>query len=226
VEDGVSETRALLAAFEAVSARLGAPCPTPRWRGAAEQARLQDQIEAVNGWDLDRTIEIAMERAARATRRRACGILSGGEHGVSRCAGSSPEARYAARDEPTKPSRRPSPSRGSNGISRSTRAGGRDHARPLLPRHVAGWILELDQGKASVEGNYSFLARCRTAAPRERGEGGVARQRTLARELEWCAGAARAAGEEQARLASYDVLLRAAGRPREAAESSIAGHRA
>src|SRR6266508_2492138 len=62
VEEGVAETRALLGAFEAVSARLAEPLSDDAMESAlAEQARLQDQIEAVDAWDLDRTVEIAMD---------------------------------------------------------------------------------------------------------------------------------------------------------------------
>ncbi len=64
VEDGVAETRTLLAEFDAVSARLGEPrSDSDLEKLVAEQARLQDQIEAANGWDLDRTRDAVGRRA-------------------------------------------------------------------------------------------------------------------------------------------------------------------
>src|SRR6267143_2359690 len=62
VEEGVAEVRALLTRFEAVSARLGEPLdPDEMEKVLEEQSRVQDAIEAVGGWDLDRTVEIAMD---------------------------------------------------------------------------------------------------------------------------------------------------------------------
>src|SRR5262249_56457973 len=62
VQEGVASTRALLAEFEAVTARFGESLTDDEMeRLLAEQARLQDAIEAVGGWELDRTVEIAME---------------------------------------------------------------------------------------------------------------------------------------------------------------------
>src|SRR2546428_11739959 len=80
VEDGVAETRALLTAFEEVSARLGAPMSDAEMEKAlAEQARLQDQIEAVNGGGLDPTIEIARDALRVAPGDAGVEALSGGE---------------------------------------------------------------------------------------------------------------------------------------------------
>src|SRR5919109_3277640 len=62
VEEGVGETKRLLQRFEEISARLGAPLTDDEMeRLLAEQADLQDRIDAVNAWDLDRTIEMAMD---------------------------------------------------------------------------------------------------------------------------------------------------------------------
>src|SRR5204862_203283 len=61
VDDGVADTRALLERFEAVSTRLGEPIDGDEMdKLLDEQARLQDRIDAVNAWDLDRTVELAM----------------------------------------------------------------------------------------------------------------------------------------------------------------------
>ena len=62
VEEGVAATRALLTRFEEVSAKLGEPLADDEMeRLLEEQSRLQDQIDAVNAWDLDRTVELAMD---------------------------------------------------------------------------------------------------------------------------------------------------------------------
>src|SRR2546425_390594 len=62
VEQGVAETRALLTRFEEVSARLGEPLSDAEMEKLLEeQARLQDKIDAANAWDLDRTVEMAMD---------------------------------------------------------------------------------------------------------------------------------------------------------------------
>src|SRR5881275_2038149 len=62
VEDGVAETRALLTRFEEVSTRLGEPLADAAMEKLLEeQARLQDRIDASNAWDLDRTVELAMD---------------------------------------------------------------------------------------------------------------------------------------------------------------------
>src|SRR5438105_2798162 len=80
VEEGVAETRAVLAAFEAVSTRLGAPLADAALdKALAEQARLQDQIEAVGGWDLDRAVDIAMDALRVPPGEQAIRTLSGGE---------------------------------------------------------------------------------------------------------------------------------------------------
>jgi energy-dependent translational throttle protein EttA len=226
VEDGVSEPRALLAAFEAVSARLGAPMSDAEMEKAlAEQARLQDQIEAVNGWDLDRTIEIAMDALRVPPGDASVEILSGGEQRrVALCRLLLQKPDMLLLDEPT------------NHLDAESVAWlerylkeypgtvvAITHDRYFLD-NVAGWILELDQGKGIPwEGNYSsWLEQKRQRlANEEKAES--ARQRTLARELEWVRQAPRARqAKSKARLASYDVLLAEQQEGRgEAAEISI-----
>src|SRR2546425_9112816 len=80
VEEGVAETRALLARFEAISARLGEALPADGMEELLEeQARLQDSIDAANAWDLDRTGEIAMDALRAPPGDIDVGQLSGGE---------------------------------------------------------------------------------------------------------------------------------------------------
>jgi ATPase subunit of ABC transporter with duplicated ATPase domains len=80
VEDGVGETRALLARFEEVSARLGEPLDDDQMEKLLEeQARLQDAIDAVNAWDLDRTVELAMDALRVPPGDADVTTISGGE---------------------------------------------------------------------------------------------------------------------------------------------------
>src|SRR3989440_6096094 len=80
VEEGVAGTRALLTRFEAVSARLGEPLEADEMEKLlAEQARLQDQIDATNAWDLDRTVELAMDALRGPPGEMDVAKISGGE---------------------------------------------------------------------------------------------------------------------------------------------------
>src|SRR4029079_17728899 len=80
VEDGVAENRALLARFEEVSAKISEPLADDEMeRLLEEQARLQDQIDAVNAWDLDRTVELAMDALRVPPGEADVMKISGGE---------------------------------------------------------------------------------------------------------------------------------------------------
>ncbi|HMH52160.1 MAG TPA: ATP-binding cassette domain-containing protein, partial [Candidatus Acidoferrum sp.] len=80
VNDGVGETRAVLDRFEAVSAKLGEPMGDAEMEKLLEeQARLQDQIDAANAWDLDRTVELAMDALRCPPGDADVAKISGGE---------------------------------------------------------------------------------------------------------------------------------------------------
>src|SRR5213594_70684 len=80
VEEGVAETRALLDRFNAISARFAEPMePEEMEKLLAEQGRLQDKIEAANAWELDRTLEIAMDALRCPPPETPVSVLSGGE---------------------------------------------------------------------------------------------------------------------------------------------------
>src|SRR5437016_7818183 len=149
VEEGVAETRAVLAAFEAVSARLGAPlADAARDKALAEQARRQDQIEAGGGWDLDRAVDIAMDALRVPPGDQTVRTLSGGERRrVALCRLLLQKPDLLLLDEPT------------NHLDAESVAWlerflkeypgtvvAITHDRYFLD-NVAGWILELDQGK-------------------------------------------------------------------------------
>src|SRR6266545_2982636 len=80
VEDGVAEVRGLLTRFDEINVRLGEPMDPPEMEKVLEeQARVQDAIEAANGWDLDRTVEIAMDALRCPAGDADVATLSGGE---------------------------------------------------------------------------------------------------------------------------------------------------
>jgi ATPase subunit of ABC transporter with duplicated ATPase domains len=80
VEEGVGETRALLARFEEISAKFAEPLEDDEMNALLEdQARLQDQIDAIGAWELDRTLDVAMEALRVPAPDTDVSVLSGGE---------------------------------------------------------------------------------------------------------------------------------------------------
>jgi sulfate-transporting ATPase len=211
VEEGVAETRALLDRFETVSARLGEPIDGDEMEKLLdEQARLQDRIDAANAWDLDRTVELAMDTLRCPPGDADVAMISGGERrrvALCRLLLSRPDMLLL--DEPT------------NHLDAESVAwlerylkeyGGTvvaiTHDRYFLD-NVAGWILELDRGHGIPwEGNYSsWLDQKRERLAHEE-KRDTARERTLARELEWVRMSPRARqAKSKARLQAYDALL-------------------
>jgi energy-dependent translational throttle protein EttA len=211
VEEGVAETRALLTAFEAVSARLGTPLAEAELdKALGEQARLQDRIEAVGGWDLDRTVDIAMDALRVPPGDQTAATLSGGERRrVALCRLLLQKPDLLLLDEPT------------NHLDAESVAWlerflkeypgtvvAITHDRYFLD-NVAGWILELDQGRGIPwEGNYSSWLEQKRQRLLQEERTESARQRTLARELEWVRQAPRARqAKGRARLTAYEALV-------------------
>ena len=226
VDEGVAETRAVLDRFEAVSARLGEPLADDEMEKLLdEQSRLQDRIDAANAWDLDRTVELAMDALRCPAGDAAVGRISGGERrwvALCRLLLSRPDMLLL--DEPT------------NHLDAESVAWlerylkeypgtvvAITHDRYFLD-NVAGWILELDRGHGIPwEGNYtSWLEQKGERLAREE-KHDAARERTLARELEWVRMSPRARqAKSKARLQAYDVLLsESADRRADALEISI-----
>ena len=211
VDDGVAETRALLERFEAVSARLGEPLADDEMEKLLdEQARLQDSIDAANAWDLDRTVELAMDALRCPPGDADVAKISGGERrrvALCRLLLSRPDMLLL--DEPTNHLDAESVA----WLERYLKeyAGtvvAITHDRYFLD-NVAGWILELDRGHGIPwEGNYtSWLEQKRERLERE-DKRDAARERTLARELEWVRMAPRARqAKSKARLQAYDALF-------------------
>src|SRR5690242_9212696 len=212
VEDGVGEVRSLLTRFDEINARLGEPLGDDEMEKVlAEQARVQDAIEAANGWDLDRTVEIAMDALRCPPGDADVSTLSGGEvRRVALCRLLLQKPDLLLLDEPT------------NHLDAESVAWlerflkeypgtvvAITHDRYFLD-NVAGCILELDRGAGIPwEGNYSSWLDQKQArlAVEEKQES--ARRRTLARELEWIRMAPRARqAKGKARLTAYEDLLK------------------
>jgi len=219
VLDGVAETRALLTRFDEINARLAEPLDADEMEKVLEeQARVQDAIEAANGWDLDRTVEIAMDALRVPPGEADVSTLSGGEvRRVALCRLLLQKPDLLLLDEPT------------NHLDAESVAWlerflkdypgtvvAITHDRYFLD-NVAGWILELDRGAGIPwEGNYSsWLDQKRERLAQEEKQD-RARQRTLERELEWVRMSPRARqAKSKSRLAAYEQMLAEGGRERE-----------
>jgi energy-dependent translational throttle protein EttA len=211
VEDGVSETRALLTRFEEVSAKLGEPLEADEMEKLLdEQARLQDRIDAVNAWDLDRTVEMAMDALRVPAGDMDVAKISGGERrrvALCRLLLSRPDMLLL--DEPTNHLDAESVAWLERYLKEYTgTVVAITHDRYFLD-NAAGWILELDRGHGIPwEGNYSSWLEQKQQRLAQEEKADQARQRTLARELEWVQMAPRARqAKSKARLQAYDALL-------------------
>ncbi|MBT3931984.1 MAG: energy-dependent translational throttle protein EttA, partial [Rhodospirillaceae bacterium] len=211
VMEGVAETKALLDRFNEVSMRFGEDI-TPEEMDdlIAEQAELQNEIDASDAWELDRQIEIAMDALRCPPGEADVAKLSGGERrrvALCRLLLSRPDMLLL--DEPT------------NHLDAESVAWlerfledydgtvvAVTHDRYFLD-NVAGWILELDRGKGiPFEGNYSgwLEAKGKRLAQEEREES--SRQRTIKQELEWVRQSPRARqAKSKARVDAYEKLV-------------------
>src|SRR5213083_1397052 len=221
IEEGVAGTRALLTRFEEVSARLGEPLEADEIEKLlAEQARLQDAIDAANAWDLDRTVELAMDALRVPPGDMDVSKISGGERRrVALCRLLLARPDMLLLDEPT------------NHLDAESVAWlerflkeypgtvvAITHDRYFLD-NVAGWILELDRGHGIPwEGNYTSWLEQKQQRLEHEEKADLARRRTLERELEWVRMAPRARqAKSKARLSNYEALLAESSAERAAA---------
>jgi ATP-binding cassette ChvD family protein len=209
VEDGVRPVRDLLDRFQAVSAAFAEP-DADFDALLAEQAAVQEQIDRLDAWQLDAALDRAMDALRLPEGHRDVTTLSGGERrrvALCRLLLASPDLLLL--DEPTNHLDAESVAWLERFLAeyRGTVVAV-THDRYFLD-NVAGWILELDRGKGiPFQGNYSSWLEQKQArlAAEEKTES--ARQRTLARELEWVRMSPRARhAKSKARLASYERLL-------------------
>jgi ATP-binding cassette ChvD family protein len=211
VEAAVASTRALLTQFEEISARFAEPMSDDAMNALLEkQGALQERIDAANAWDLDRTLDIAMDALRLPPGDADISTLSGGERRrVALCRVLLEQPDMLLLDEPT------------NHLDAESVAWLERHLKEFpgtvvavthdryFLDNVAGWILELDRGAGIPwEGNYSsWLDQKRTRLATEEKQAS-ARQRTLERELEWVRMAPRARhAKSKARITAYESLV-------------------
>jgi energy-dependent translational throttle protein EttA len=211
VEEGVAEVRALLQKFDDINARFGEPMTDDEMdKLMAEQGRVQDQIDAVNAWEIDRTLEIAMDALRLPPPDAEVERLSGGERRrVALCRLLLQKPDLLLLDEPT------------NHLDAESVAWlerflheypgtvvAVTHDRYFLD-NVAGWILELDRGHGIPwKGNYSSWLEQKTERLEQEEKSESNRRRTLERELEWVRMSPRARqAKGKARLNAYEKLL-------------------
>src|SRR5580704_12742780 len=186
VADGIAETKALVDRFNEVCAAMGDP-DADFDKLLAEQAALQDRIEAAGAWDLDRTFEIAMDALRLPPGDADVTTLSGGERRrVALCRLLLAKPDLLLLDEPTNHLDAESVA----WLERTLKdypgtVVAVTHDRYFLD-NVAGWILELDRGAGIPwEGNYSSWLDQKQARLAGETKTDERRRRTLARELDW-----------------------------------------
>jgi ATP-binding cassette ChvD family protein len=213
VMDALADTKALLDRFEAVSLQLGEVTDNDEMMALIEeQAALQEKIEAADAWDLDRTIEIAMDALRCPPGDADVTKLSGGEkRRVALCKLLLEKPDLLLLDEPTN-------HLDAESVAWLERTLREYKGTVVLVTHdryfldnVTGWILELDRGRGiPYEGNYSsWLEQKQKRLEQEKSEDS-SRQKTLADELEWIRASPKARQtKSKARITAYETLLNA-----------------
>jgi ATP-binding cassette ChvD family protein len=210
VEEAVAPTRAMLTRFEEISAKLSEPLDGDEMEKLLnEMGTLQEKIDAVNAWELDRQLEIAMDAMRLPPPDAPVQTLSGGERRrVALCKVLLQKPDLLLLDEPT------------NHLDAESVAWLERHLQEYpgtvvavthdryFLDNVAGWILELDRGEGIPwEGNYSSWLEQKKARLEKEERQENARRKALERELEWARMAPRArVAKSKARLAAYEKL--------------------
>lgn len=210
IEEAVAESRAILDRFNDISMKLGEDMsPEEMEKLLEEQAKVQDQIDAANLWELDRTLEIAADAMRLPEAEAVIGQLSGGEkRRVALCQLLLMNPDILLLDEPT------------NHLDAASVAWlerflhtfpgtvvAITHDRYFLD-NVAGWILELDRGKGiPYEGNYSSWLEQKQKRLEQEERAESRRQKELKQELEWVRMSPKARStKNKARLQRYEEL--------------------
>ena len=210
VQQAVAGKRKLLERYYAINEKLAEPMePEAMEKLCDELARVQDQIDAQNLWDLDRQVEVAMSAMNLPPGDAQVGQLSGGERRrVALCKILLEQPDLLLLDEPT------------NHLDAESVAWlerhlaeypgtvvAVTHDRYFLD-NVAGWILELDRGRGIPwEGNYSSWLEQKQARLVQEEKSAEARRKSLERELEWVRMAPRARqAKNKARLKAYEAM--------------------
>lgn len=210
VEEAVAKTRAILKRYDEINAKFAEPLDDAAMEKLLkEQTRVQDQIDAVNAWELDRQVEIAMDAMQLPPGDAPVTNLSGGERRrIALCKTLLEKPDLLLLDEPT------------NHLDAESVAWlerhlaeypgtvvAVTHDRYFLD-NVAGWILELDRGRGIPwEGNYSSWLQQKQDRLKKEEKAASARQKTLEKELEWIRMAPRARqAKNKARISAYEKL--------------------
>ena len=210
IMEGMGETKAMIDRYNTVSAEMCNP-DADMDALMAEMGELQEKIDAADGWELDRTIEMAMDALRCPPKEADVTKLSGGEkRRVALCRLLLEKPDMLLLDEPT------------NHLDAESVAWLQrfladyagtvimvTHDRYFLD-NVTGWILEIDRGTGiPYEGNYSAYLETKAKRLEQEEKKEDARQKTLARELEWIRQGAKARqAKSKARIAAYDEMLR------------------
>ena len=211
VTDGMGGVKDLLDRFNVISEKFSEPMDDEEMNNLlAEQGDLQEKIDAVDGWELERTIEIAMDALRCPPGDSHVNNLSGGERRrVALCRLLLQKPEMLLLDEPT------------NHLDAESVAWLerylRDYAGTVLMvthdryflDNVTGWILELDRGRGiPYEGNYSAWLEQKQKRLKQEEREDSARQRTLASELDWIRQSPRARqAKSKARITAYEELV-------------------
>jgi energy-dependent translational throttle protein EttA len=211
VDEAVADIRGLVTDFETISMKLGEPMSDEEMNKTLEkQAALQDRIDAIDAWNLDSRVEMAMDALRLPPSEAELAKLSGGERrrvALARILLSRPDMLLL--DEPT------------NHLDAESVAWLehflKDYAGTVVAvthdryflDDVAEWILELDRGKGyPFKGNYSGWLEQKSARLSQEEKQESARQRKLKQELEWVRASPRARqAKSKARLAAYEDLV-------------------
>jgi sulfate-transporting ATPase len=211
VEEGVAETRALLDRFDEINAKFGDPLSDAEMEKLmAEQAKVQDAIDHANAWEIDRTLEIAMDALRLPPPDAEVTRLSGGERRrVALCRLLLQRPDLLLLDEPTNHLDAESVAWLERHLAEyEGTVVAVTHDRYFLD-NVAGWILELDRGQGIPwEGNYTSWLEQKQQRLELEEKHESARRRTLQHELEWVRMSPRARqAKGKARLNHYEQLL-------------------
>ena len=222
LDEAVKPIRDLLRRYDEVNEKLGTDLtPEEMEKALALQSRLQEEIEHKNAWEIDRSLEVAMEALGCPPKEADVNKLSGGERRrVALCRTLMAQPDLLLLDEPTNHLDAESVSWLERHLSETPATViAVTHDRYFLD-HVVGWMLEIERGRAYPnEGNYSQYLEKKAFQQTIEEKQDVGRQKILARELEWIRTSPKArTGKSKARIAQYEALL---SQDREVREEAI-----
>lgn len=225
IEEAVSDVKNLIAEFDALNERLGEPLSDDEMNKILEKTSiLQDQIDAKNGWEIDRTLEIAMDALRCPPPDADVSVLSGGEkRRVALCKLLLEKPDLLLLDEPTNHLDAESVQWLERYLKEFTGTLVTvTHDRYFLD-NVTDWVLELDKGEGIPwKGNYSSWLEQKTKRLAEEEKQESVRQRTLKHELEWIGMSAKARhAKNKWRISAYNELLKEQNEKREGVKEIV-----